>query len=119
MSAPRTWIVDAGRAANAEGMPRRALPDRPRAPKVQRGKGYGHRGRPRTQSADADEFADLMRIYREQVTILEPIMEVMRGEEKQLAVLRLLRDVLTRPDDIGARQRWLALVMAGRGGEHP
>ncbi len=114
--APRTWTPDAdsgrGEGENCRGGSRRALPDRPRAPKVQRGKGYGRRGRPQTQPADAVEFADLMRVYRENVGVLEPIMAALPGEEKQLAVLRALRNMLTRPDDVAARHRWLAFVGA-------
>jgi hypothetical protein len=51
-----------------------------------------------------------MQLYREHVSVLEPIMAKMRDEQSQLAVLRTLRDMLARPADVGARQRWMALV---------
>lgn len=112
-SKPRTWTV--GGAGGAEAHSRRALPDRPRAPKVQRGKGYGRRGRPRTQPADEDEYADLMGVYRENAAMLKPIMDAIESEQKQLAVLRTLRAVLARPNDVQARQHWLAVVEATLG----
>lgn len=106
-AAPRTWTVDARSAA---GFSRRQLADRTKAPKARRGKGYPRPGRPRTQPADEDEFADLMRVYRENAAVLGPIMDVMKGEEKQLFVLRTLRDYLARPQDVELCKRWIALV---------
>jgi hypothetical protein len=108
---PRTWVADADAAGGAS---RRALPDRPCAPKVRRGKGYARPGRPRAQPADAEEFEGLMRVYREHAGVLEPIMAAAQGEARQLAVLRTLPDYLARPGDVGACQRWLALVGAAR-----
>ncbi|WP_255456309.1 hypothetical protein [Parasedimentitalea denitrificans] len=39
-------------------------------------------------------------------------MSAARGEAKQLAVLRTLRDYLARPADVEACKRWLELVEA-------
>ncbi len=105
--APRMWAVGAEQEAGAS---RRVLPDRPKAPKVQRGKGYGRPGRPRTQPTGENEQAELSRVYRENAAVLEPIMAAVQDEAKQLAVLRTLQDYLTRPADAEACKRWLALV---------
>lgn len=108
---PLAWVVSADSTGIGRGAGyKRSLPDKPRAPRIQRGKGYARPGRPRTQPADADEFEGLMRVYRENVTALKSIMEAVQGEAKQLAVLRTLRDYLVRPEDVEACKRWLALV---------
>ncbi|NIZ62992.1 hypothetical protein DL239_18665 [Sedimentitalea sp. CY04] len=108
-SAPRTWAVSETGTTSSS---RRELPDTPRAPKIVRGKGYTRPGRPRTQPADENEFDDLMRVYRQNTAVLEQIMSAARGEAKQLAVLRTLRDYLARPADVEACKRWLELVEA-------
>ena len=105
--AAREWGVD---QTPSKAASKRALTDKPRAPKSLRGKGYGHPGRPRTQPAGPDEFEGLMRVYRENAAVLQPIMEAVQGEAKQLAVLRTLRDFLARPTDTQACKRWLVLV---------
>ncbi len=109
-TAPRTWVVDAD--ADRAGGSRRYLPNAPRAPKVVRGKGYACPGRPRTQPASEDEYDGLMRVYRENAAVLEPIMDGVRDEAKQLAVLRTLRDYLACPADVEACKRWLELIGA-------
>ncbi|WP_058279027.1 MULTISPECIES: hypothetical protein [Ruegeria] len=108
---PRTWRVDTLERGSAS---KRTLPDNPKAPRVQRGKGCGRRGRPRTQPASENEQAELSRVYRENAAVLEPIMAGVAEEKKQLAVLRTLRDYLARPTDAEACKRWLTLVAAAR-----
>ncbi|WP_420585000.1 hypothetical protein [Ruegeria sp.] len=108
---PRTWRVD---ASERRGASKRTLPDKPKAARVQRGKGYGRRGRPRTQPAGENEQAELSRVYRENAAVLEPIMAVVPDEANQLAVLRTLRDYLAQPADSEACKRWLAVVAAAR-----
>lgn len=110
-TAPKVWTATDG---PQEGCSRRSLPDHPKAPKVVRGKGYARPGRPRTQPADADELEELMRVFRENVAVLAPIMSRTQGEAKQLAVLRTLRDCLARPGDVAACQRWMAVVEAAQ-----
>ncbi len=68
---PRTWKVDHGRDCPPS---KRTAPDKPKAPKARRGKGFGRAGRPRTQPASEDEQAELSRVYRENAAVLEPIM---------------------------------------------
>ncbi|WP_109312795.1 hypothetical protein [Ruegeria sp. AU67] len=106
---PRTWHVDASERGSAS---KRTLPDKPKAPKARRGKGFGRAGRPRTQPASEDELAVLAQVYRENAGLLEPIMAGITDQAKQLAVLRTLRDYLARPTDAEVCKRWLALVAA-------
>lgn len=110
-TAPKVWSAADGQR---EGSTRRSLSDQAKAPRVVRGKGYARPGRPRTQPAGADEFEELMRVYRENVAVLEPMIAQTQGEAKQLAVLRTLRDYLARPGDVGACKRWIALVEAAQ-----
>ncbi len=104
---PRTWKVNYGQD---NPYSKRAMPDKPKAPKAQRGKGNGRRGRPRTQPAGEDELSVLAQVYRENAVLLEPVMAGVTDEAKQLAVLRTLRDYLARPTDAEACKRWLAVV---------
>lgn len=108
---PWTWAVD---AVPSSGRSKRALPDQPKAPRKVRGKGYARPGRPRTQPAGVDELEDLMKVYRENAAVLEPIMAQVQDEAKQLAVLRTLRDYLALPNDAGACARWMDLVRAAQ-----
>ncbi|MEY8119439.1 MULTISPECIES: hypothetical protein [unclassified Falsihalocynthiibacter] len=107
-AAPRTWIADS--EDDHAAYSKRNMPDKPRAPKVKRGKGYARRGRPRTQPAADDEYGELMEVYRVHRDVLAPIMEVTLGEARQLAVLRSLRDYMARPQDANAVQQWIDIV---------
>jgi hypothetical protein len=75
-------------------------------PKV-RGKGYGRPGRPRTQPADPDEMEGLMKVYRQALDTVAPMIALCRTSGDQLALLRALRDFVQNPNDPGARDRWI------------
>lgn len=109
----RTWTPDAPLPGAGS---KRVQPDQPRAPKVLRGKGYGRRGRPRTQAAKGDEMDDLMAVYRAHRATVAPMMERCRSEGERLAVLRALRDFLAHPEERGPREQWLGWVQALRAG---
>ncbi|TPL53359.1 hypothetical protein FJ937_08370 [Mesorhizobium sp. B2-4-4] len=102
--AGRTWTAD------TEAGSKRRRADQPRAPKVERGKGYLRRGRPRTQPPEADEADELMRVYREHRTIVAPMMSACPREEDRQLVLRALRDYLDNPNDMRAVSCWVELV---------
>ena len=100
----RTWTAD------AEPWSKRRRADQPRAPKVERGKGYLRRGRPRTQTPEPDEADELMRVYREHRTIVATMMAACPREEDKRLVLRALRDYLDNPNDMRAVSCWVELV---------
>lgn len=108
---PKVWTAT---SEQGEGYSYRCLPDKPKAPRVKRGKGYVRAGRPRTRPADADEFENLMRVYRENARVLAPIMARTPEETKQILMLRTLRDYLWRPGDLKASKRWMAIVEAAQ-----
>ncbi|PWG17949.1 hypothetical protein DFK10_04380 [Salibaculum griseiflavum] len=89
---------------------KRQQPDRPKAPPKARGKGYLRPGRPRTRTADVDEMADLMAVYRSCRETVAPMMERCRTSGDQVALLRALRDVVRQPADRAAQGRWLEVV---------
>lgn len=94
-----------------DGRPsKRAVPDLPKAPKVIRGKGYGRRGRPRTQHAGDGELAGLMALYRQNHTTVGPMMDRCADDGDKLALLRALRDYLADPNEPRAQERWLSMV---------
>lgn len=95
-----------------EASSKRARADQPRAPKVIRGKGYGRRGRPRTQPPTDNETENLMAVYRAHRDVVAPMFERCSGEGERLSVLRALRDYTENPNAPGPRERWLALARA-------
>ncbi|MBW6507843.1 MAG: hypothetical protein K0B00_14025 [Rhodobacteraceae bacterium] len=109
--AARTWTPD---GTGADATSKRRQPDQPRAPKVIRGKGYGRRGRPRTQAPKGDEMDDLMAIYRAHRTTLAPMLDRCRSEGERLAVLRALRDFQTDPNARSSREQWFAFLRSLR-----
>lgn len=109
----RTWTPDGESSARTS---KRLRDDTPRAPKVIRGKGYGRRGRPRTQPPKEEEMDDLMAAYRAHRVTVAPMLERCRSEGEQLAVLRALRDFMADPSDAGARDRWCTYVRTLREG---
>ncbi|MEW9836223.1 hypothetical protein [Mesorhizobium marinum] len=102
----RTWTADA--APSAWSKRRRA--DQPRAPKVERGKGYLQRGRPRTQPPEGNEADELMRVYWANRAVIAPMMAACSREEDKQLVLRVLRDYLANPNDKRVIERWFELV---------
>lgn len=112
-NAVQTWTPDADRPARTS---KRLRDDAPRAPKVVRGKGYGRRGRPRTQPPKGEEMNDLMEAYRAHRVTVAPMLERCRSEGEQIAVLRALRDFMNNPSDAGARDRWCTYVRILREG---
>jgi len=106
---PLPWAMD--RAGSEAGAPsKRALPDRPKAPPVLRGKGYKRPGRPRTQPASEDEMTELMEVYRANAALAGPMLDRCPADGERLAVLRALRDFVQKPDDRRAREGWMAMV---------
>ena len=105
----KAWQM--GAAAVSAG---RRKSDKPKAPKVIRGKGYARPGRPRTQPASDAEAAALGAIYRENYAAVAPIVAACRTEADKLAALRVLRDYLAEPNAPGRAQRWMELVGAAR-----
>jgi hypothetical protein len=103
--AARTWTADAAGAAS-----KRRQNDKPRAPKVQRGKGYLRPGRPATLPASDLEMDQLMGLYREHRAIVAPMMEACPQEGDRIAVLRTLRDFVADPSNKIACESWVALV---------
>lgn len=101
----RTWT-----AATARGRSKRHTADKPRAPRVIRGKGHLRAGRPRTQPPQEDDLASLMALYREHRGLVAPMMAACPHEGDRLDVLRALRAIMTDPDNKAARDRWLTLV---------
>lgn len=89
---------------------KRQQPDRAKAPLKTRGKGYRRPGRPRTQTADVDEMADLMAVYRDCRETVAPMLERCRTSGDQVALLRALRDVVRHPADCAAQNRWVETV---------
>jgi len=101
------WKVGPARG----GLPsKRGVPDQPKAPKVIRGKGYGRRGRPRTQPAGDRELAGLMELYRQNQAAVGPMLDRCATEGDKLALLRALRDYLADPNEARAQERWLSMV---------
>jgi len=86
------------------------MPDQPKAPKVIRGKGYGRRGRPRTQSARDGELSGLMELYRQNRTTVGPMLERCATDGDRLSLLRAMRDYLADPNESRAQERWLTMV---------
>lgn len=94
-----------------DGLPsKRGVPDQPKAPKMIRGKGYGRRGRPRTQPAGDGELAGLMELYRQSQATVGPMMEHCANDGDKLALLRALRDYLADPNEPRALARWLSMA---------
>ena len=89
---------------------KRLRDDTPAAPKVIRAKGYGRRGRPRTQPPMEEEMDDLMAGYRAHRATVAPMLERCQSKGDQLAVLRALQDFMADPNDAGARDRWCKYV---------
>jgi hypothetical protein len=77
---------------------------------VIRGKGYGRRGRPRTQLADDGELAGLMELYRQNHATVWPMMDRCATDGDKLALLCALRDYLADPNASRAQTRWLSMV---------
>ena len=116
-SAPvRVWQPDTAAQAPARqgAASKRAQPDQPRAPKVIRGKGYGRRGRPRTQAPEDSELEALMATYRAHRATVAPMLAGCRSEGERMALLRALRDFTIDPDNKSACDRWLAIARAHR-----
>jgi len=100
------WKPDEAGSASAK----RRAPDRPRAPRRVRGKGYGRRGRPRTRRASEDEMAALLDVARQNRQTVGPMLDNCESDEKRWAVLRALRDFQANPNAPGPRDQWLAFV---------
>lgn len=107
----RTWTSDSNGSNHSS---KRQNLDAPRAPKVVRGKGYGRRGRPRTQAATEDELGALMAIYRAQRMTIGPMFAACRSDGERMGLLRALRDYLAEPNKSGAHGRWMSFVGALR-----
>jgi hypothetical protein len=90
---------------------KRALSDRLRAPNAIRTKGYGRRGRPRTQPLQEAELDGLMMVYRTHHAILAPMLDRCATEGKRMAILRALRDYLANPDAPGPRAQWFSCTL--------
>jgi hypothetical protein len=106
----RTWAVRAVPGTRATSA-KRALSDRLRAPNAIRTKGYGRRGRPRTQPLQEAELDGLMMVYRTHHAILAPMLDRCATEGKRMAILRALRDYLANPDAPGPRAQWFSCTL--------
>ncbi|WP_188529367.1 hypothetical protein [Sinisalibacter lacisalsi] len=89
---------------------KRHCPDPIKVPPKVRGKGYGRRGRPRTQPADDGELSGLMELYRQNQATVGPMLERCATDGDRLALLRAMRDYLADPNEPRAQARWLSMV---------
>lgn len=109
------WAVDGTSGGGVPRATKRALPDRPAAPKVVRGKGHARPGRPRTRLAPHEaEAQELARLARENAALVVPIFEACENEAAKLAVMRTLRDYVRNPQCPTAAGRWLRVVLQFR-----
>ncbi len=106
-TAPRTWRVE---ESSPGGFTHRALPDQPRAPKVQRGKGYGRRGRPPRLPEGEDVLLELAELLRAAGPQVRAMFETLPRQGDQMAFLRDLHDFTSAPNDTGAQARWFRWV---------
>lgn len=105
----RPWV-----APGAGHAPKRALPDRIKAPARAKAPSLRGPGRPRKAGLGEGELAALMVLLREAGPQVRDLFDACPGDGERMQMLRCLQALHRAPDDPQALQRWMEWVRPRR-----